>query len=66
MQNLIWALSGMPAVFIIIKFRIKYLAHEALEDSRTCGLVVNLAAQKVKARNVEELLKKCGLKMEKL
>ena len=56
----------MPAVFIIIKFRIKYLAHEALEDSRTCGLVVNLAAQKVKAGNVEELLKKCGLKMEKL
>ena len=52
--------------FLGEKFGIKYLAHEALEDSRTCGLVVNLAAQKLKAKNVDELLKKCGLKMEKL
>ena len=52
--------------FLGEKFSIKYLAHEALEDAKTCGLVVKLAAEKVKAGSVEELLKKCGLKMEKL
>lgn len=52
--------------FLGQKFGIKYLAHEALEDSRTCGLIVKLAAEKIKAGNVEELLKKCGLKMEKI
>jgi len=52
--------------FLGEKFGIKYLAHEALEDSRTCGLVVQLAAQKLKVRTVDDLLKKCGLKMEKI
>lgn len=52
--------------FLGQKFGINYLAHDALEDSRTCGLVVTLAAQKLHAASVEELLNKCSLKMEKL
>jgi len=50
--------------FLGEKFGIKYLAHEALEDARTCGLVVQLAAEKLKVKTVEELLKKCGLKLD--
>ncbi len=52
--------------FLGQKFGIEYLAHDALEDSRTCGLIVNLAAQKKGCRTVEELLKKCGLKLERI
>ena len=52
--------------FLGQKFGIEYLAHDALEDSRTCGLIVNLAAQKTACRTVEELLKKCGLKFERI
>ena len=52
--------------FLGEKFGITYLAHEALEDSRTCGLVVALAAQKMKARTVQELLDKCKIKMERI
>ena len=52
--------------FLGQKFGIEYLAHDALEDSRTCGLIVNLAAQKTGCRTVEELLKKYGLKLERI
>ena len=52
--------------FLGQKFGIEYLAHDALEDSRTCGLIVNLAAQKTACRSVDELLKKCGLKLERI
>lgn len=52
--------------FLGQKFGIEYLAHDALEDSRTCGLVVKLAAEKKNCRTVEELLDKCGLKFEKI
>lgn len=52
--------------FLGEKFGITYIAHEALEDSRTCAMVVKLAAQKLNAHSVEELLKKCNLKMEKI
>ena len=47
-------------------FEIKYLAHDALEDSRTCGQVVNLAAEKWDASSIEELLSKCKLNIYKL
>ncbi len=52
--------------FLGQKFGIEYLAHDALEDSRTCGLIVNLAAQKTGCRTVDELLKKCGLKLARI
>ena len=52
--------------FLGQKFGIEYLAHDALEDSRTCGLIVNLAAQKTGCYTIEELLKKCGLRFEKI
>ncbi|MCR4733478.1 MAG: 3'-5' exoribonuclease [Treponema sp.] len=48
------------------QFGIKYAAHEALDDSRTCGLVVALAAQKLGAKTVDQLLQKCKLKLEKV
>ena len=52
--------------FLGQKFGIKYIAHDALEDSRTCGLIVNLAAQKKGCCTIDELLKNCGLKFEKI
>ncbi len=63
----IWPeLEKHALTFLGQKFGIEYLAHDALEDSRTCGLIVNLAAQKKGCRTVEELLKKCGLKFERI
>lgn len=43
------------------KFGINYLAHDALEDSRTCGEIVRLAAEKHGVKSVKELLKACKL-----
>ncbi|MCR5188448.1 MAG: hypothetical protein K6C97_05890 [Treponema sp.] len=42
-------------------FGITYLAHDALEDSRTCGIVVELAAKKWGVNSVKDLLKACKL-----
>ncbi len=44
-------------------FQIKYLAHDALEDSRTCGKVIQLAAQKWNASDLTTLLSRCSLEM---
>lgn len=40
-------------------FGIEYLAHDALEDSKTCGQIIKFAAEKWKVDSVEELLKTC-------
>lgn len=45
------------------KFLIEYNAHEALDDARTCGKIINLAAKAQKATSVQELLAKCGLEL---
>ena len=37
-------------------FNIKYKAHDALEDSRTCGLIVKIAAEEKKCTNIGQLL----------
>ncbi len=42
-------------------FGIEYLAHDALEDSRTCGLIVKLAADKWGVDNMNELVQACGM-----
>lgn len=42
-------------------FGIDYLAHDALEDSRTCALVVAKALEKLGVHSVDELLKKAGI-----
>jgi len=52
--------------FLGEKFGITYLAHEALEDARTCGLVVAKAAQKIGVHTVEDLLSYCKLQLEKI
>ena len=44
--------------FIGQQLGIEYLAHDALEDARTCGVVVAKAAEKIEAINVRDLLKK--------
>ena len=44
-------------------FGIKYKAHHALDDARSCGIITALAARKLGAKNVPELLCKCGLQM---
>lgn len=41
------------------RFNIEYLAHDALEDSRVCGQIIKIAADKWGAKSVEELLKAC-------
>ena len=48
------------------KFLIEYNAHEALDDARTCGKIINLAAKSQGVTSVEELLEKCGLELKKL
>ena len=40
-------------------FNIDYLAHDALEDSRTCGQIIKFAADKWGVNSIEELLKSC-------
>ena len=40
-------------------FGIEYLAHDALEDSRTCGQIIKLAADKWGVNSVAELLQAC-------
>src|SRR5574344_49215 len=52
--------------FLGEKLGINYLAHDALEDSRTCGIVVEKAAEKYGACNVEALLQKCDMEMKVL
>lgn len=47
-------------------FEIKYLAHDALEDSRTCGQILKLAADKWGVNSVDELVKKCELEIKTL
>lgn len=47
--------------FLGEQFKISYLAHDALEDSRTCGLIIKNASDKVKAETVNDLLLKCKL-----
>lgn len=44
-------------------FGIIYNAHHALDDARACGLITAMAATKLGAKNVYELLCKCGLTM---
>ena len=45
-------------------FGINYLAHNALEDARTCGILVNLASECVQAKSVHDLLKKLKIQMK--
>lgn len=40
--------------------------HGALEDSRTCGKIVNLAAEKWGVSSVEDILSECELKLLEL
>ena len=46
-------------------FGIEYLAHDALEDSRTCGQIIKLAADKWGVTSVEALLEACGTKVRR-
>ncbi len=48
------------------KFLIEYDAHNALDDSRTCGKIVRLAAKAQDAGSVDGLLAACGLEMRQL
>ena len=45
---------------------IDYLAHDALQDARTCGIVIVKAAEAKNADTVEDLLAKCKSKMKSL
>lgn len=47
-------------------FEIEYLAHDALEDSRTCGQIITKAAEKWGVNSVEKILQKCELNMEQI
>jgi DNA polymerase-3 subunit epsilon len=47
-------------------FNIRYQAHNALDDARTCGSIVLLAAEKSGALSISELLNRMGLKMRRL
>lgn len=47
-------------------FKIDYLAHDALEDSRTCGQIINKAAEKWEVNSLTELLIKCNQELLEL
>jgi len=47
-------------------FGIIYNAHDALEDSRVCGILVQKAAEQWGVDSVEELLEKCRLPIRQL
>ena len=44
-------------------FKIEYLAHDALEDSRTCGQIIKISADKWGVNSIEELLKSCKFEL---
>lgn len=52
--------------YLAEQFEIVYDAHNALDDSLTCGKIVTLAAEKHEANNISDLLKKCKLRISKL
>ena len=52
--------------YLAEQFGIVYDAHNALDDSITCGKIVTLAAEKHGANNISDLLKKCKLRISKL
>lgn len=45
------------------RFNIEYLAHDALEDSRVCGQIIKIAADKWGVNSVEELLSACKIEI---
>jgi len=47
-------------------FNIVYSAHDALEDSRTCGIIVKKVAEHAGVDSIHALLEKCGLEFGKL
>jgi DNA polymerase-3 subunit epsilon len=47
-------------------FLIKYNAHDALDDARTCGKIIHLAAKAQKVASVDKLLNICGLELRQL
>ena len=47
-------------------FNIEYNAHDALEDSRTCGIIIKKAAEKWKTNNLKILLNKCSVGLRSL
>lgn len=44
-------------------FKIDYLAHDALEDSRTCGQIIKYASEKCEVTSISDLLQKCNQKI---
>lgn len=47
--------------FLGEQFGITYKAHDALEDSRICGKIISLAADKWGIDDVDEILEMCGI-----
>jgi DNA polymerase-3 subunit epsilon len=52
--------------YLADQFGIVYDAHNALDDSVTCGKIVTLAAEKQNTTSIPELLKKCSSKLNNL
>lgn len=44
-------------------FKIEYLAHDALEDSRTCGQIIKISADKWGVNSIKKLLDCCETKI---
>lgn len=57
--------SSHKLTYLGEKFGISYKAHDALEDSRTCGKIIKIAADEWNATSVEELLSLCQVPMKK-
>lgn len=59
-------LKSHALTFLGSTFGIDYLAHDALEDSRTCGLIIKLACEKWNVASVDELLCACNSNLQEL
>lgn len=59
-------LESHRLTFLADYFGIKYNAHNALDDSRTCGKIITLAAENQIAKSIPELLKSVNIKINKL
>lgn len=47
-------------------FEINYKAHDALEDSRTCGIIVQKAAEELKKNDIQSLLNALSIEIKAL
>ena len=65
-RNMWPELESHALAFLAKNFEINYKAHNALDDARTCGKLVQMAAEQLGSSSLKELFKTAGIRMKKL